>query len=354
MGSSPRIVSAFAELHLYAAFQHFRRPRHMSSAPASPGFLEVFRTTAGQAGRMSFAHFMELALYHPEVGYYRSARKRVGYGQGTDFFTASTSGPVFGELVAHGCVTLLADRPPGAFTFVEIGAEPGGGILEGVAHPFAQTRTVRLGEPIALSGPCVVFSNELFDAQPFHRFVFRGGRWRELGVALQDSELKDVELPEPTVDIAALPTTAEEGYHLDAPLAAAALAENIAAQPWSGLFVACDYGKSWREITEACPSGTGRAYYRHAQSNDLLARPGEQDLTCHVCWDWISAALQRHAFQTVCESQEAFFVKQAGPRIAELLATEASRHSQKKLSLLQLLHPAHLGQKFQVLHGLRG
>ena len=32
---------------------------------------------------------------------------------------------------------------------------------------------------------------------------------------------------------------------------------------------------------------------------------------------------------------------------------EAARFSQKKLSLLQLLHPGQLGQKFQVLHAFR-
>ena len=42
---------------------------------------------------------MELALYHPTLGYYRHSGPRVGYGRGTDFFTASTSGPLFGELI---------------------------------------------------------------------------------------------------------------------------------------------------------------------------------------------------------------------------------------------------------------
>ena len=140
---------------------------------------------------------MELALYDPEVGYYRRSHPRVGYGRGTDFFTASTSGAVFGELVAAACVTLLGTaRSPRAFTFVEIGAETAGGVLAEVAHPFGATRTVRLGEPIELAGPCVVFSNELFDAQPFRRFAFRRGAWRELGVALSGDAFVEVELPD--------------------------------------------------------------------------------------------------------------------------------------------------------------
>jgi SAM-dependent MidA family methyltransferase len=132
------------------------------------------------------------------------------------------------------------------------------------------------------------------------------------------------------------------------------LAEELARQAWSGLFVAFDYGKSLRELSEATPAGTARAYHRHTQSNDLLARPGEQDLTCHVCWDWLSDALHQNGFVSpVTESQEAFLIRHAGEAIAAISASEASRASQRKLSLLQLLHPAHLGQKFQVLHARR-
>ncbi len=303
---------------------------------------------------MDFARFMDLALYDERVGYYRRPRNRVGYGAGTDFFTASTSAPVFGEMTAAACATLLAGCDPREFTFVEIGAEADGGVLREVAHPFAAARTVRLGDAIELSGKCVVFSNELFDAQPFRRFVFRRGAWRELGVAERSGGLVEVELAGEAV-LAALPKSAPDGYTIDAPLAAAALARRIAAQPWTGIFVACDYGKSWRELTEAAPAGTARAYFRHTQSNDLLARPGEQDLTCHVCWDWLDDALAQNGFDALAlESQEAFFIRHAADFIAAVSAAEATRLSRRKLALMQLLHPAHLGQKFQVLHARRG
>ncbi|HEX2855582.1 MAG TPA: SAM-dependent methyltransferase [Opitutaceae bacterium] len=327
-----------------------------STTPAAPDpsaeFLAAFRAAADAQGGMTFAQFMELALYHPELGYYRRDRTRVGYARGTDFFTATTSGPIFGELVAAACVKLLGGRQPGDYTFVEIGAEPGASVLNGVQHPFAGQRAVQLGEPIELSGRCVVFSNELFDAQPFHRFVFRRDAWHERGVALRNNALVEFEIPRTSV--AQLPATAPEGYVIDAPVEAAALVERIAGQPWSGLFIACDYGKSWRELTEATPGGTGRAYYQHTQSNDLLARPGEQDLTCHVCWDWLINALAQNRFAApALESQETFFVRHAGEFIAATTAAEAAQFSRKKLALMQLLHPAHLGQKFQVLHAWR-
>jgi SAM-dependent MidA family methyltransferase len=327
-----------------------------SATPLSPPaaeFLAAFRARAGTGGTLPFADFMDLALYHPAAGYYRQTRARVGYAPGTDFFTASTSGPVFGELIVAASVHLLAGQNLSDFTFVEIGAEPAGGVLNGVAHPFGATRTLRLSDPLTLTGPCIVFSNELFDAQPFRRFVRRDGAWLELGVTWRDAVFVETTLAASALP-PALPANAPEGYLMDAPFAAAALAARIAAQPWRGLFLACDYGKSWAELSEATPAGTARAYYRHAQSNDLLARPGEQDLTCHLCWDWLAESLSRAGFdRPVLESQEAFFIHYAGEFIATLTTAEAARFSPKKLSLLQLLHPSHLGQKFQVLHAQR-
>jgi SAM-dependent MidA family methyltransferase len=317
-------------------------------APASPEFLAAFRAAAGPEGTLSFARFMELALYHPTAGYYRRPNVRVGRHPGSDFYTAADTGPLFGELVATAAVTLLGDRDPREFTFVEIGAEPGRTLLDGVKHPFGQVRTLRLGDSLTLAGRSIVFSNELFDAQPFVRTVFRRGRWWEIGVALDGDSLTEVERPY------ADDATASEGYHFDRPLAALRLLESLAAQPWQGLWLAVDYGKSLLDLRQHTPAGTARAYYRHTQSNDLLARPGEQDLTCHVCWDWMVAELHRHGFPEVkLEFQETFFVRHAGTAIARTAGEEAPRLSAKKLALAKLLHPSAMGQKFQVLHAQR-
>lgn len=324
-------------------------------AALSPEFRAVFRAHADSDGAMSFDRFMALALYDPAVGYYRRNRVRVGQDPGTDFFTAASGGPLFGELVSAACVRRLraAGRDPGAHSWVEIGAEPGtAGVLGGVSHPFRETRVLRVDEPLTLRGDCVVFSNELFDAQPCVRHVVRDGRWRELGVALRDDQLVEYELDADAIRAPAV--RAPEGYHFDQPFAAAALADEIATQGWQGLFIAFDYGKTFRQLITETPGGTARAYYRHTQTNDLLARPGEQDLTCHVCWDWIADALTRHGFAPPeLDFQESFFIHQAGELIASISAAEATRSSPRKRALMQLLHPGHMGQKFQVLHAIR-
>ncbi len=338
----------------------------------SPEFIAAFRERADAAGVMPFARFMDLALYHPAIGYYSAPRRRIGRIAQTDFFTAASLGPVFGELVAAACVDLLGQQSPVVCTFVEIGAESSGlgageasGVLpaqmagsSAVAHPFAGVQQISLGQPLTISSCSIVFSNELFDAQPCHRLVRANGCWQETGVRIEAGVLSEILLPGMSPEVQAvrdrLPASAPEGYRIDLPLGAARLAAQIAAEPWTGLFLAFDYGKSWRELTEETPTGTVRAYCRHRQSNDLLARPGQQDLTCHVCWDWIIEVLTAHGFETpTLESQEAFFVHHAAPALSYMATTEAARFSARKLAAMQLLHPGNMGRKFQVLWARR-
>ena len=325
---------------------------------SSSDFFEIFATEPTAAQGVSFARFMELAMYHPLAGYYTSDRRRVGRDDNADFFTSTTFSPVFGELVVAAATKLLAPAAPGDFVFVEIGAEPGGGILRGQKHPFAGYQTISLGQPFTLPARAVVFSNELFDAQPFHRVVWRAGRWRELGVLLHGRHLREVELPEFTGELAAqadrLPKAAEENYHIDLPLRTIPLLERIVGLPWAGLFLAFDYGKSWQELAEHAPAGTGRTYHRQKMGGDLLARPGKQDLTCHICWDWLEDGLVRAGFgEPRVDSQESFFMHHAQQKLAAITAAEAGGLSLRKRMLMQLMHPANMGQKFQALHALR-
>lgn len=303
---------------------------------------------------MSFSRFMALALYDPQVGYYRQPRERVGRSALTDFYTATSTGSLFGELIEAAAGKLLgASLTPADCTFVELGTEQPGGIHAGRRHGFKAVRTLPLGSALQIEGPCVVFSNELFDAQPCRRFVRRDGVWWELGVQLADDTLREI-VCGPAENAPYLPEPAPEGYILDAPEAATGLLREIMQQPWHGLFLACDYGKTWSELVHATPAGTARAYHRHKQSNDLLARPGEQDLTCHVCWDWLQAALAAHGADAPrVESQEVFLVRHAHELLAETVARHAHNLSDRKQALLQLIHPAHMGRKFQVLHALR-
>ncbi|HLP00782.1 MAG TPA: SAM-dependent methyltransferase [Opitutaceae bacterium] len=332
-------------------------PPTASDAAEDARFLAVFRAET-QGRPATFAQFMALALYHPELGYYRRPRTRVGLAPEADFYTATSTGEVFGELVAAAACKLLGSVSPHDFQFTELGAEPGRGVLDGLAHPFGGLETRRLGEPLALTGKRIVFSNELFDAQPFHRLVRRGGAWRELGVAVDGERLVETEFADLSPAVAdfapRLPTVCLDGYRLDLPLAAAALCAEIAHGDWCGIFLAFDYGKTWTALATDTPAGTARGYRLHRQTRDLLSAPGRQDLTCHVCWDMIEESLAAANFHDVhVESQESFLLRQAGETAARIAGAAAGKPDLRRSRLHELLHPGLLGQRFQVLHARR-
>ena len=303
---------------------------------------------------VSFVRLVEAALYAPGLGYYVAERTRVGKAAGTDFTTAAALGPMFGELVAGAAKSLVGDLKTHAL--VEVGAEPGQTHYAGVASRFAELRTFRFGADPAFPARSVLVANELLDAQPFHRFVRQGGAWRELGVRVDGAELTvepltEFSTPEAAEFAGALPD-AEEGWILDAPLAAEDLLRKFLAGSWTGAVILLDYGKTLAQCLESSPAGTARAYRNHQLSGAILENLGSQDLTCHVLWDRLEPVLVGAGFRNVrLDRQEAFFVKYAG---AEMERIALSGDHEATGRLRALTHPAHFGAKFQVLHAVRG
>ena len=303
---------------------------------------------------VSFARLVEVALYAPGLGYYASERVRVGKAAGTDFTTAAALGPMFGQLIAGAAKSLVGELHTHAL--VEVGAEPGQAHYAGVASRFAELRTFRFGATPDFPARSVLVANELLDAQPFHRFVRQHESWRELGVRVDGAELTVEPLTDYSTPLAAdfarsLPQ-ADEGWIIDAPLAAEELLRKLLSGGWSGAVILLDYGKTIAQCLESSPAGTARAYRSHQLSGAILESLGSQDLTCHVLWDRIEPVLLAAGFNGVrLDRQEAFFVKYAAGEM-EQIALSGDHEATGRLRALT--HPAHFGAKFQVLHGVRG
>ena len=313
-----------------------------------------------QKGPISYRDYIDCVLYAEGVGYYTQARRRVGRSTQHDFYTAESLGRVFAQLVTSAAVDLL---PPGQAvrsSFIEIAAEPGASLLDCLAeHPFGDQRVIRQGEPLNPTGPVVIFANEWLDALPFHRLIFRDGAWRERGVQIgSDGALEEVWLDEltPPVQAAAdrLPQQIEDGYELDWPLAAEAALADLLRWDWTGLILLFDYGCTWTSLLQDHPSGTARTYRAHSQGNDLLETPGDYDITCDVNWSPLKEQMEAAGLQqATLESQESFLVQRA-QRAAEAIVTgSAGSFSPDRQTLMELIHPANMGQRFQVLWGLR-
>ena len=311
-------------------------------------------------GPISYRDYIDLALYADGYGYYTKDRERVGRSPDRDFYTAESLGKVFARLVTTAAHDLLGEATANRSTFIEIAAEPGAELLSRVeSHPFADSRVIRQGDPIQADGPVVIFANEWLDALPFHRLIFQDGQWHERGVRLNaDQQLEDVRLDSFTPEVAAirerLPEKALEGYELDLPLAAEAAIADLLAQDWTGMLLLFDYGKTWQALSTDCPVGTARTYHRHTQANDLLDQPGKKDITCDVCWDPLADLLTEKGLQSVTlETQESFLVQRAQRAAESIITGTAGMFSPERQTLMELIHPAHMGRRFQVLWGLR-
>ncbi|MFN7138989.1 MAG: class I SAM-dependent methyltransferase [Limisphaerales bacterium] len=340
-----------------------------------------------KTGFISFARFMELALYAPDLGYYET-RERVG--RGGDFYTSVSVGNLFGHLLAmqfaHWMVQIGKDAVP---MLVETGANDGQlaqDILQSlsdhspelsahvqyiIVEPSQKRRgwqletlkgysNVRwvgdLREIDSVRG--VIFSNELLDAMPFHRLQWNRQTmsWDELNVAFDgNSFIWKVEpcslpaglLPFVPVDLGKI---LPDGFQTEVSPAAVDWWRRAAAKLEHGKLVAFDYGLEAEEFfTPERSKGTARGYTRHKMVEDLLASPGEQDITCHVNFSAIGKAGNSSGLKTEFMGTQAKFV--AGILEQQLRKGGNIDHwDRKQVAQLQTLtHPAHLGTKFKVM-----
>lgn len=309
-----------------------------------------------EQGPMRFDDYVDLALYEPQFGYYRRPQIRVGRNQESDFYTSTSITRLFGPLLVEACRSLLP-YPLEEVEFVEVGSEPSGSVITGeLLDNFAAVRTIRYGEDFVVGErPCILFSNELFDAQPFRRLHFRNQIWFEGFVDLDAEQL--VERLMPIQDHEQLPFppyTPAGDYTLDWPERASTLCTQLAGEHWQGLWLCMDYGLDRETLLHERPQGTARSYRKHRQSNALLEDPGECDLTCHICWSDIEETLQANGFgQIRRQSQESFFMHHSMPLIQKILTDNAGEFSRDRQSLKELLHPQHLGGRFQALSAVR-
>ncbi|MBI4289234.1 MAG: SAM-dependent methyltransferase [Chloroflexi bacterium] len=249
-------------------------------------------------GPISFARFMELALYDQERGYYSSPPT------GQDYYTSPFTHPVFGALVAIQLEQVWsALGHPGDFPVVEMGA--GNGVLAAdvldyapqVSPGFASALRYTLIDkhrgqlpPQPIEG-CFI-SNELVDALPTHVVAQTGGRLREVMVGVEGGRFVEV-LGEPLTEVAellaeelsaaGLGTALPEGYRTEVNVEAPRWMASVAQALQRGAVITIDYGYVARELySPQRKRGTLMCYYQHTYNEDPLSRVGRQDITSHV------------------------------------------------------------------------
>jgi SAM-dependent MidA family methyltransferase len=336
----------------------------------------IIRQEILATGSISFARFMEIALYCPKIGYYQ--RSFAPVGRRGDYYTSVSVGPLFGELLACQFADWLSHWPPGAVSIIETGAHDGQlafdiltalrrdhselalqyGIVEpsGIRRDWQRAKLdvfagqvawfASLEEMPEVSG--ILFSNELLDAMPVHVLRWRGGEWLEAKVSIANDHLAwreaalEHDIGQPIVPSELAPFL-PDGFQIEVSPAARHWWQTAAAKLRAGKLMTFDYGGETRDLLSPHRrAGTLRAYRHHQVVSDVLADPGEQDLTAHVNFAEIKRAGESLGVKTQCfASQEEFLVRLV-PRIADW-------NSERVRQLQTLTHPDHLGRAFKVL-----
>ena len=347
---------------------------------------EIHRRIREQ-GKITFAEFMELALYWPEGGYYNNPDN---IGAGGDFYTAPGAHPAFAALLCMQMFQMwtLLDRPQ-TFWIVEMGA--GSGLLchdlvsysdhfpvefrdslhylcldrlvtpglEGSLSPDFRSKVQRLsasGIPLRGIEGCFL-SNELVDSLPVHQVRVKDGKLSEVYVTVADGGLAEVLGPP------SRPALKERLDSLGLVLPEGCTAEiNLEVNPWMqevsramrrGFLLTIDYGHPARDLYSVQRSrGTLTCYYKHTQTDEPYRRLGEQDISAHVDFTSLAEVGKRHSLECVGFGTQQEFLQNLGiQRFMTRLRSSGLKQREadaNRMGMLDLVRPEGIGG-FKVL-----
>ncbi len=304
-------------------------------------------------GPISFKRFMELALYHPEYGYYMSEQERIG-PEG-DYYTSPHLHPLFGYTIGIEIEEMweMLGRPIG-FSVVEIGAGRGylaEGILQYLQHrgllndieyvivernPFQMKRQktllenypVRWEKELITGFVGVVLSNELLDAFPVHLISFKGDGFHEIFVDHSgDTFMEELKPLGKGLSeyVARYRVPQLEGYRTEVNLWIGDFLSGINQTLQEGFVLTIDYGfPFWEYYAEERSQGTLLCYYRHRAHDNPYINIGQQDITAHVNFTYLHDEGQRQGFETLGFASQGTFLASLG--IDRVLTEELERN----------------------------
>ncbi len=344
-------------------------------------------------GPVSFARFMELALYHPELGYYSSERQKIG--RAGDFYTAPSVSPLFGQMLARQAEEMwrISGRPE-QWALVEYGPGTGklaGDIMSALGQQFPEFyRTVsyylveispglrkkqqselaghqaaskffwagehELLESGGLQG-CVL-ANEVVDAMPVHLVKMRGGEIKEIFVDTgDDGNFYFVEQAPSTPQLVEYFTMQDvelkEGQVAEVNLQAAGWIERVASFLERGFILVIDYGATAGKLySDHRYHGTLRCFHKHRLVEDPLVNVGYQDITAHVNFTSLAMQGEKAGLKALGPVSQPQFLLNLG-----ILDTVKEYNSftydpvmaKKTMAIKQLVLPGGMGEIFKVL-----
>ena len=357
-----------------------------------PELIAAISSEIAKCGPIPFVRFMELALYHPQFGYYMRQPAGVNHeriGWAGDFYTSSDVHPILGRAIAAQARQMdeLVGRPT-PFTIVEMGAGKGllaldfltaihaeqDGFASRVRYVLierspAMQKLQRQNLALWLNKPGLVtwvedldglapqsvtglfFSNELIDAFPVHRVQIVTGRTEELYVDYQDGRFVNCFKPLSTAALvqylAQLNPKWPEGYRTEVNLIAMDWMEQVARRMDRGFVLTIDYGHTAQDLYgPERKDGTLLCYFQQRANDDPFMRVGEQDMTAHVDFSSLAAVGETQGLHVTGFTNQMSFLMGLG---VEEMVGKLEPESPAFRAAIHLLKPNGMGSTFKVL-----
>ncbi len=352
---------------------------------------EAIRAAIEAAGGwIPFSSFMRLALYAPGLGYYSAGARK--FGADGDFVTAPELTPLFARCLAAQVAEVLART--GGGDVLEVGAGSGrlaadllaalearraapdryrilevsGELRErqratlAARVPGLLPRVEWLDAPPGDAWRGVLVANEVLDALPVERFRWTGEAFETLGVVAARDGFAFAARPAPAGLAARLAALAgagpwPAGFESETcpmlPAWIATLATGLA----QGVMLFVDYGLPRAQYYHPSRAGgTLAGFFRHRRVEDVLARPGLQDITAWVDFTAVAEAAAPAGLELAGFATQAHFLLATG--LAEELARGGEAPGMATLAERQaaqmLLLPGEMGERFKVMALARG
>ncbi len=333
-----------------------------------------------QGGWISFADYMHMALYTPQLGYYSGEASK--FGRSGDFVTAPEISPLFAYAIANqidqglsqtgGDVLELGagtgklaigilqrlnelDRLPEHYYILDVSANLRDRQRESMkeALPSEVFSRVRWLDALPEKLTGVVIGNEVLDAIPVQIVQWQNGRWQKRGVAYEQTftwknrPVQDHALVE-RIDTSQLP----EGYITEVCPAAQGLIASLGSMLQKGLMIFLDYGFSAREYYHPQRhQGTLMCHFQHYAHDDPFVYPGLQDITAHVDFTAMAEAALNSGLNCAGYTTQAQFLMNCGilQLLEEVSPEDQARYLPMVAAVQKLLSPAEMGELFKVL-----
>lgn len=340
-----------------------------------------------QKGKITFAEFMHMALYHPKYGYYNSDKERIGkFG---DYYTSPVVHKIFGELLAKQLEEMWRITKETPFTVVEMGANTGWlshdiiqcikkeyPIFYDVLHyiivetnPHAKEKQKLLLDSIDINDDKISWhtysddgfsfdringcflSNELLDAMPVHRLKAKNKVLQEIYVSYNNSGFFEIDDEASTPALKKYHENCQiylkEGQEYEVNLDVAEWLRHVSEKLRKGFVITIDYGDTTDGIyRENGSDGTLRCFYNHMVNQNYYERLGEQDITAHVDFTNLMNTGKSLGLEVTGFTKQSHFLIALG--ILENL-NNTKKDIETILKVKNLFHPEGMGDIFKVL-----